>query len=110
MWFIVFWIILALLVGVYAARLGRSGILGFFISLLISPIIAVFLYLALGESDRSRANRLIADQNLIEAIRRENDGGPKARKPSSSSEGIGGVLVGIFVLAGLLILIAVGRV
>lgn len=107
MWFIVFWIILALLIGVYAARLGRSGILGFFVSLLISPIIAVFLYLALGESDKSRANRLIADQDLIEAIRRENEGGPKV--PKSSSSGVGGVLVGIFIIAVLLVLIIIGR-
>jgi len=90
-------------------RLGRSGILAFFVGICISPLIAVFLYLALGESQNSRASRLIAEQIFIEDVRRENEGGPKAPKPPSNSEGVGGVLAGIFIIAVFLILVAVVR-
>jgi fumarate reductase subunit C len=48
---ILFWFVLAVLVGVYASKKGLSGFGHFFVSLLISPLI-VFLIVLASKSDR----------------------------------------------------------
>lgn len=50
---LLFWIIFAILVGVYAANKGRSGAGFFFLSLLLSPVIG-FLIAALSKGNDER--------------------------------------------------------
>jgi hypothetical protein len=54
-----FWIILSILVGVYASRKGRSGVGYFFLSLLLSPLIG-FLIAILRKPDREAAAKKAA--------------------------------------------------
>ena len=58
---IFWWIILAILVGVYAGKQGRSGIGYFFLAVLLSPIIAFVILLIAGE------NREKAEEKKIDS-------------------------------------------
>lgn len=49
------WLILAVLVGIAASRRGRSGIGWFFLSAMISPLLAGLLMLALGHGNLASA-------------------------------------------------------
>lgn len=53
MW-IVFWLIFAVVVGAIAAGKGRSGFGWFLLAVLISPLIAIIVLIAVGEGDRGR--------------------------------------------------------
>jgi energy-coupling factor transporter transmembrane protein EcfT len=55
--YIFFWFIIAILVGVYAAKRGRSGFGWFLLSVLISPILAFLILLAVGEN-REKAEQI----------------------------------------------------
>lgn len=48
MLFIIFWLFLSILVGVFASSKGRSGIGWFFLSLIISPLIGFIIVLVAG--------------------------------------------------------------
>lgn len=48
----IFWFVFALIVGVYAARRGRSGTGWFLLSVLISPLLAGLLCLAVGPKNQ----------------------------------------------------------
>ncbi len=50
---LVFWLILAIVVGVIAGSRNRSGFGWFFLALIISPLIAGILVLALGSSGKA---------------------------------------------------------
>jgi len=59
--FIIFWLIFAILVAVYAGKQGRSGIGYFFLAVLLSPIIAFVILIIAGE------NREKAEEKKIDS-------------------------------------------
>ena len=48
---VVIWLLLSAATGVYAARLRRTGVGWFFVSLILSPLIAAVFLLALGRHE-----------------------------------------------------------
>lgn len=64
-----FWLILAILVGVFASKRGRSGILWFLISILTSPLIGVLILLLCNDLSKE-SGESESDRRHIEAYRR----------------------------------------
>ena len=60
----IFWIILSVLVGVFASSRGRSGIGHFFIALLLSPLIGALIILVLSQKTEKIEERAINNGNL----------------------------------------------
>lgn len=58
------WIAFAVLVGVFASKRGRSGIVAFLLAILFSPLLIFVLYLVLGESARGRERRIIEEERI----------------------------------------------
>lgn len=61
---VIFWAIASVLVAVYASRRGRSGLLAFIFAVLLSPLLAFILYVALGESRKGRETRIIEEERI----------------------------------------------
>jgi hypothetical protein len=51
------WLVLSILVGVLASNRGRSGLLYFFFSVLLSPLIGLVLVLIAGENKKEIENK-----------------------------------------------------
>ncbi|MDT8345410.1 MAG: hypothetical protein RQ752_13385 [Thermohalobaculum sp.] len=71
MFIFVFWLIFAVLVGVFAARNGRSGILAFFVAVILSPLIAFIIYLVIGRSEAGERARIEREERMRAEIRRQ---------------------------------------
>ena len=71
------WIVFSILVGYVASRKGRSGVLYFFLSIIISPLLGILLVLALGENKEAIENARLASGSEVkchfcaELIKRE---------------------------------------
>ena len=63
--FVVFWIGCAVAVGVWASNRGRSGVGWFFLSILISPLLAaIFLAVTKNLAAELEANKVVADAKV----------------------------------------------
>lgn len=63
------WLALSFGVGLFAERLGRSGVLAFFVAALLSPVVGLLLYAAAGRSGRARAADIEAEERLRAEVR-----------------------------------------
>jgi len=68
MGYVLGWIILSFIMVFLAKSKGRSGFAWFFISILISPIIAFFILLAVGDSDDKKFEDLQNQKEMLEEI------------------------------------------
>lgn len=67
------WIILSFVVYAVANNKGRSGCAWFFISLLLSPLIAFIVLLCVGDSDEKKEESLKKAMDVIERARTNDD-------------------------------------
>lgn len=98
---ILVWFVFAVLVGVLAEKNGRSPLLAFVLSILLSPLAGFVLYVFLGESAAGRRSRVISDMALLSSIREEKLSDrfvPKSEKPND----LAWVILGLAVLVTLL--------
>lgn len=68
--FILIWLIFSPLVGVYAHKRGRSGILAFLVAVILSPLLAFLIYAILGETRKAKENRILEEERLRAEIQR----------------------------------------
>lgn len=71
---LVIWFVLAFLVAVFASRRGRSPIIAFILSIILSPILMFIYYAAVGESVRGRTKRITEEEKIRAKIRKELEG------------------------------------
>ncbi len=65
------WIVFALLVGALASKFGRTGGGYFFLSLLISPMLAVILLLIYGKTAKAKAREVLQMKKALAALEQE---------------------------------------
>lgn len=63
-----FAIIFSILIGVWASNWGRSGLLWFFLALIISPLISGIILLIIGKSDAGKAAEIESTAQKAAAI------------------------------------------
>lgn len=67
-----FYIILCIIITVYADKNGRNGFLAFLVSLILSPAIGLLIYILAGKSTKIRVREIIQDEKIRVAIRTNN--------------------------------------
>ncbi|GMG81210.1 hypothetical protein LNKW23_04220 [Paralimibaculum aggregatum] len=67
------WIIFSVLVGLLTRSKGRGFALGFFVSLLLSPLVGLIWALVAGKSHAARAAELEAEERMRRAVRAKLD-------------------------------------
>jgi len=93
MWIVILWLVLCALVGQLAHSNGRSGVLFFFLSLFLSPLIGLIAALVAGRSEAATAARIEAEERLRadarERIEQERAAAkaPPAQEPPRASRG-----------------------
>jgi hypothetical protein len=58
------WLIVSILVAVWASRRGRSGLIAFIVSILLSPLIGIVFVLVNGTNERKIENRAVANGEM----------------------------------------------
>lgn len=60
------------LVSYVAEKQGRNGLRWFFLSLLINPFFAILALIAIGDTDKKRIERAIADEKARNSVKNES--------------------------------------
>lgn len=71
---VIAWLVLSALVGWLASSKGRSGFVGFLVAALMSPLIGLIIYLAIGEGAGAKMARIYEEERIRDQVRREMDG------------------------------------
>jgi len=68
---VIFWLIFAILVGVFASKNGRSGFLALLVAVILSPLIAFIIYALLGKSSEASRQFIEQEERLRAEIRKQ---------------------------------------
>ena len=80
------WIVFSIMVTAVASAKGRSGCAWFFISLIISPLLAIIVIACLGDSKEKKEEEIKQFVKISEDVKNSNNEASHVEKPSVTDQ------------------------